>query len=198
EKRCCPEDTATIYRKRKGWSRRRDAVNPRHPLKETRPMHDNLPAQKFNRRTMGRLLAAGSLIPLALARRADAQQSVGAPSGTVTMEQTEVSLLANAGWGRGTLDFQGHAYRFRLHNLGVGGIGYSKMSARGNVFGLSRPEDFSGLYGLLAAGAVAANDQLRGGVWLQNTSGVRMHLVPTRQGLALNFGADGLVIQFEK
>ncbi len=161
-------------------------------------MHENLPAQQFNRRTMVGLLAAGSLIPVALARRADAQQSAGSASGTVTMEQTQVSLLANAGWGHGTLDFQGHAYKFRLHNLGVGGIGYSKMSARGNVFGLSKLEDFSGLYGLLAAGAVAADDQLRGGVWLQNPSGVRMHLVPSRQGLALNFGADGLVIQFQK
>ena len=56
-------------------------------------MHGNLPAQRFNRRTMVRLLAAGSLIPVALARRADAQQSAGSPSGTVTMEQTQVSLL---------------------------------------------------------------------------------------------------------
>ena len=53
-----------------------------HTLKETRTMHGNLPAQRFNRRTMVRLLAAGSLIPVALARRADAQQSAGSPSGT--------------------------------------------------------------------------------------------------------------------
>ena len=114
------------------------------------------------------------------------------------MEQTQVSLLANAGWGHGTLTYQGHGYRFRLHNLGVGGIGYSKMSARGNVFGLNKLEDFTGLYGLVGAGAVAIDDQLHGGVWLQNPAGVRMHLVPNRRGLALNFGADGLVIQFQK
>jgi hypothetical protein len=166
-------------------------------------MEDNLsschsPATTFNRRTMVRLVAASSLVPFALARRADAQQSAAVPSGQVTMEQTQVSLLANAGWGHGTLTFQGHTYNFRLHNLGVGGIGYSKMSARGNVFGLTRREDFSGLYGLLAAGAVADKDQLHGGVWLQNASGVQMHLVPSRHGLALDFGADGLVIQFQK
>jgi hypothetical protein len=129
-------------------------------------------------------------------RQAAAQQE--APSGTVTMEQTQVSLLANAGWGHGTLNFQGRSYRYRLHNLGVGGIGYSKLSARGNVYALTKVEDFPGLYGLVEAGAVAATDQLHGGVWLQNPAGVRMHLVPNRSGLALNVGADGMVIQFEK
>ena len=114
------------------------------------------------------------------------------------MEQTQVSLLANAGWGHGTLNFQGRSYRYRLHNLGVGGIGYSKLSARGNVYALTKVEDFPGLYGLVEAGAVAATDQLHGGVWLQNPAGVRMHLVPNRSGLALNVGADGMVIQFEK
>jgi len=141
----------------------------------------------------GAALAAG-MQPLAAQQPAPAE----APSGTVTMEQTQVSLLANAGWGHGTLTYQGRTYRFRLHNLGVGGIGYSKMSARGNVFGLNKLEDFTGLYGSVGAGAVAINDELRGGVWLQNPAGVRMHLVPNRRGVALDFGADGLVIQFEK
>jgi hypothetical protein len=144
-------------------------------------------------------LGAGATLAAGL-QRAAAQQTAPAeaPSGTVSMEQTQVSLLANAGWGHGTLTFQGHTYPFRLHNLGVGGIGYSKMSARGNVFGLNKLDDFSGLYGLVGAGAVAIDDQLHGGVWLQNPAGVRMHLVPNRHGLALNFGADGLVIQFQK
>jgi hypothetical protein len=144
--------------------------------------------------------ALGAGAALAIVRHATAQQAAPAevPSGTVTLEQTQVSLLANAGWGHGTLNYQGRTYRFRLHNLGVGGIGYSKLSAHGNVFGLTKLEDFAGLYGVLRAGAVAANDQLSGGIWLENPAGVRMHLVPSRRGLALNLGADGLVIQFEK
>jgi len=141
----------------------------------------------------GAALAAG-MQPAAAQQPAPAN----APSGQVTLEETEVSLLANAGWGHGTLTYQGHTYRFRLHNLGVGGIGYSKLYARGNVFGLNKLEDFTGLYGLVGAGAVAIDDQLHGGIWLQNPAGVRMHLVPNRRGLALNFGADGLVIQFDK
>jgi hypothetical protein len=154
-------------------------------------------AEMMLRRRLALRVALGAGAALAAGMRPAAAQS-NAPSGQVTMEETEVSLLANAGWGHGTLTYQGRTYRFRLHNLGVGGIGYSKFSARGNVFGLNKLEDFPGLYGLAQAGAVAIDDQLHGGIWLQNTDGVRMHLVPNRRGLALNLGADGLVIQFEK
>jgi hypothetical protein len=166
-------------------------------MAQEQPQHVEM---KLRRRVALRVaLGAGGALAAGM-RLAAAQHTApsNAPSGTVTMEQTQVSLLANAGWGHGTLTFQGHTYPFRLHNLGVGGIGYSKMSARGNVFGLNKLDDFSGLYGLVGAGAVAIDDQLHGGVWLENPAGVRMHLVPNRRGLELNFGADGLVIQFQK
>ena len=115
---------------------------------EASPGGDSLaPLQR--RRNILRAGLAGGLCWIAGTRLASAQQAAPAvPSGQVTMEQTQVSLLANAGWGSGTLTYQGHSYRFRLHNLGVGGIGYSKLSARGNVFGLTRVEDFAGLYGV--------------------------------------------------
>lgn len=63
-------------------------------------------------------------------------------------------------------------------------------------YGLTRAADFAGLYGRLRAGAVVADRQLKGGLWLANTAGAQIHLVPNRQGLALNVGADGLVIDF--
>lgn len=136
---------------------------------------------------------AGAAVMLAGTTRAAAQAP---PSGTVTLEQTQGSFLANAGWGRGTLTFGGKAYRFRPHNLGVGGIGIAKLSAHGEVYGLHKVEDFAGLYGRLRAGAVVADRQLKGGLWLANAAGVQMHLVPNRRDLALNVGADGLLIQF--
>jgi len=49
----------------------------------------------------------------------------------------------------------------------------------------------------LGAGAVAADQQVKSGLWRANTAGVQMHLVPNRQGLALNIGADGLMIEFD-
>ncbi len=174
--------------------------HPRHPEGMASMAQQPRAETILRRRTALRVALGAGAAAAAGLRSAAAQQPApsNVPSGQVTMEQTEVSLLVNAGWGHGTLTYQGHTYQFRLHNLGVGGIGYSKFSAHGNVFALTKVEDFAGLYGFAQAGAVAATDELHGGVWLQNPAGVRMHLVPSRSGLALNLGADGLVIQFEK
>jgi hypothetical protein len=96
-----------------------------------------------------------------------------------------------------TLNFQGHTHRFRLRGLGVGGFGISELRVNGDVYALSRLADFPGLYGTARAGAVAGSAEVRGGVWLQNSAGVYTHLRPQRTGVALQVGADGLLIELE-
>jgi hypothetical protein len=118
------------------------------------------------------------------------------PSGTLTMHRVDVALLLNAGWGGGTLFYDGK-HAFKIKGLGVGGIGVSKLEAHGNVFRLKQLSDFGGLYGSVQAGAVAGDEQLHGGIWLQNPAGVQIHLVPRRQGVSLNLGADGVLITFD-
>jgi hypothetical protein len=118
------------------------------------------------------------------------------PSGTLTMHQVDVALLLNAGWGGGTLNYQGR-HAFKIKGLGVGGIGISKLEAYGNVFRLKQLSDFGGVYGSVQAGAVAGDAQLHGGLWMQNPAGVQIHLVPRRQGVSLNLGADGVLITFD-
>ncbi len=135
---------------------------------------------------------AGSLPLLTIGAPAWAER----PSGRIQMEQVQVSLLVSAGWGHGTLYYNG-THRFRIRGLGVGGIGASKLVARGNVFRLKTLSDFPGAYGTARAGAVAGDAQLRGGLWMQNTNGVQIHLVPNRTGLQLSLGADGVLISFE-
>jgi hypothetical protein len=120
------------------------------------------------------------------------------PSGTVTLEQVEVSFIGSAKAGGGTLTYQGKSYPFRLGGLGVGGFGISKISATGNVYKLKNLADFQGVFGGLRAGIVVVDKGLKGGLWLENTKGVVMHLTPKREGLALSMGADGVVIELEK
>jgi hypothetical protein len=117
-------------------------------------------------------------------------------SGTISLDQTQVALLLSAGWGHGTLHFQG-SHRFKVKGLGVGGIGVSKLEAYGNVFRLKQVSDFPGTYGQVQAGAVAGDAQLHGGLWMENTSGVQIHLVPKRSGVSLNLGASGVLITFD-
>jgi hypothetical protein len=120
------------------------------------------------------------------------------PSGTVTLEQVEVSFIGSAKAGGGALTYKGKSYPFRLGGLGIGGFGVSKISATGNVYRLKDASDFEGIFGGLRAGIVVVDKGLKGGLWLENRKGVVMHLVPKREGLALSMGADGVVIEFEK
>jgi hypothetical protein len=112
------------------------------------------------------------------------------------MEEVEISLLLSAGWGHGTLFYEG-THSFKLKGLGVGGLGVSKLEAYGNVFRLTKLSDFAGAYGTARAGAVAGDTQLEGGLWMENPAGVQIHMVPRRSGLALSLGADGVVITFD-
>jgi hypothetical protein len=117
------------------------------------------------------------------------------PDGSVRITQTQASFIGSVSWGQGTLMLRGQRRQFRIRGLGVGGLGVARMSANGEVYNLSRLSDFSGVYGLLRAGVVAGDLELRGGIWLQNPAGVRINLRPTREGLALHVGADGILIE---
>jgi hypothetical protein len=90
----------------------------------------------------------------------------------------------------------GGRYPFSVGGLGVGGIGISKIEAKGDVYGLQHLGDFAGAYAQgrygFAAGTASAGD-----LWLQNGNGVVMHLVAKRQGLMLTLGGDAVVIQNE-
>jgi hypothetical protein len=136
------------------------------------------------------LAASLPLLTLAVPARAET------PSGRLEMEEVEVSLLLSAGWGHGTLFYEG-SHAFKLKGLGVGGLGISKLEAYGDVFRLTKLSDFSGTYGSARAGAVAGDAQLQGGLWMENPAGVQIHMVPRRSGLALTLGADGVVITFD-
>ena len=120
---------------------------------------------------------------------AAAQQRV--LSGTVNIEQVQVAFI-----GSGTLHYHGRSYRFSVGGLGVGGFGFSKMEAYGDVYNLKELRQFPGVYGQGRYGAVAGNDG-GGEMWLQNPEGVMLSLKTRRQGLAVSLGADAVVIDFK-
>ena len=136
------------------------------------------------------LAASLPLLTLALPARAET------PSGRLEMEEVELSLLLSAGWGHGSLFYEG-THGFKMTGLGVGGVGVSLLEAYGNVFRLARLSDFPGAYGEVRAGAAAGDAQLDGGMWMQNPAGVQIHLMPRRSGVALSLGADGARITFD-
>jgi hypothetical protein len=135
---------------------------------------------------------------LLLSAPASAQQrDLGAPTGSVRIEQIQVAFIGSGQAGGGTLRFRGRSYGITVGGLGIGGIGASRLTATGTVYGLNRLDDFPGAYVQLREGW-ALGDQGRGRLWLRNDKGVTLRLATRRQGLQLSLGADGVLIGFKR
>jgi hypothetical protein len=113
------------------------------------------------------------------------------PDATIDMQEVQAAFLASGGGGDGTLFYQGKAYPFTIGGLGVGGIGASTLSASGEVYKLSSLSQFPGAQ---ARYGFALGNKSGGDLWLQNGSGVIMHLHAKREGLMLTLGGDAVVI----
>ena len=124
------------------------------------------------------------------------EQPKGPPSGFVKIQQLQVAFIGSGALGGGTLNYHGESYPITVGGLGVGGIGASKLTASGSVYGLARREDFAGAYVQVRKGW-ALGDQGKGTLWLRNSNGVTMKLHTQRKGLQLSLGADGVVIAFK-
>ena len=118
-------------------------------------------------------------------------------SGYVEMTQVQAAYIGSGNAGKGTLRYQGHTYPFTVGGLGVGGIGISKIEARGEVYGLERLRDFPGAY-IQGRYGLAIGTASTGDLWLKNGNGVIMRLVAKRQGLMLSLGGDAVVIQMSQ
>jgi hypothetical protein len=115
------------------------------------------------------------------------------PDGTVEMNQVQAAFIASGGGGSGTLFYKGNEYPFTVGGLGVGGIGASTIDASGEVYKLNSVSQFPGAYAQGRYG-FALGSQSGGDLWLQNESGVIMHLKAKREGLMLSLGGDAVVI----
>ena len=118
------------------------------------------------------------------------------PDGTVDMNEVQAAFIGSAGGGTGTLYYQGIPYAFNIAGLGVGGIGASTIDANGEVYKLRSVANFPGTYGQARYG-FAIGTMSGGDLWMQNESGVIMHLKAKRTGLMLSLGGDAVVISMQ-
>ena len=140
-----------------------------------------------------RAFAGGLLATTGLATGIGRSAAQGPVTGTVEISQVQVAFMLSGNLGSGTLSFQGRSWRFSIGGLGAGGIGVSRVEAYGDVYGLSRIENFPGVYVSARYGA-AVGQQGGGELFLQNRHNVAMRLRARRAGLALSLGADGIQI----
>lgn len=118
------------------------------------------------------------------------------PSGSVTLSGGAVAAGVGYVWGRGTLNYDGSAHRFKLNGVSVVDVGAAGITAAGDVYNLKNLEDFDGNYAAVAAGATVGG----GGsvAYLRNDHGVVIKLHSTAVGLRFNLSANGVHIKLRR
>ena len=115
----------------------------------------------------------------------------------MSMHEVQAAYIGSAGGGSGTLFYRGSAYPFTIGGLGISGIGVSKLNATGDVYKMPSVTRFPGAYAQGRYGFALGN-RSGGDLWLQNESGVVMHLKAEREGLMLSLGGDAMVVSMNR
>jgi hypothetical protein len=152
------------------------------------------PANWLSACLVGGLLALAACSQSPSDSGASSTEAARPPDGTVEMSQVQAAFIGSGQTGTGTLTYRGRTYPFTVNGLGVGGIGVSKIEARGEVYDLPSLQQFPGTYAQGRYG-FALGTKSAGDLWMKNGSGVVMHLVAKRTGLMLSLGGDAVVIK---
>jgi hypothetical protein len=119
------------------------------------------------------------------------------PSATVELQAVQAAYIGSASGGSGTLFYNGRSYPFSIGGAGIGGIGASTVEGYGEVYKLNDMSQFPGAYAQGRYGFALGNKS-GGDLWLQNGSGVIIHIKAKREGLMLSLGGDAMVISFQQ
>ena len=118
------------------------------------------------------------------------------PSGTVSIDETQIAFIVGGSFGKGELKFQGKKHDFKINGISAGAnFGASKISAVGEVYDLKKLADFPGTYVQLEGSITLAGGV--GGTVLKNQNGVIMRLQSTSQGLQFNLSSSGVTVKME-
>jgi hypothetical protein len=117
------------------------------------------------------------------------------PTGSITLHETEIALIIGGNWGHGTLTFDDEPHMFHMGGGKIGGLGMTVSDITGEVYGLTKLEDFSGMYFKAEAGATF----VKGGTgnWVKNSKGVSIHMKAKSEGAALSIGVGGIKISLK-
>jgi hypothetical protein len=125
-------------------------------------------------------------------------ETKGPPSATLEVASEEMRLIMGGTAGKGVLHFNGTDYPFsyKSASAGVGGKMVQEMSATGEVYSLTRIEDFEGQYASASTAAMAGSSEMA--VTLTNDKGVVVKLQGTVKGVGLSLGAGVATIKLIK
>ncbi len=140
---------------------------------------------------MGLFLA---VVSVGFAHDAAAQKRM--PDATASITLTSLAFIGGIEWGRGTLDYKGHSYSFKVRGLKAGAIGIKRDSIHAKVYNLKKPMDLGGNFLVGEAAITIAGGG--GAQVMKNQNGVEMHLFSVTMGADFTLGAKGLNVRMDK
>ena len=115
-------------------------------------------------------------------------------SGSVVIDETQVSLILGGDMGGGVVVMGDESRSFKTTGIKLGGIGIKKLHLIGNVYDMKNIEDFAGIYATFQLGATLGY-ATKDAIWLKNDKGVKINLKSSgAEGVALSIGVEGLDI----
>lgn len=112
------------------------------------------------------------------------------PDAHLNLQGGSVAAGVGVNWGSGHLLCKGKSFPVKVTGLSIADVGVTSLTAFGNVYNLSKIDDFNGNY--VAVGASGAVGGGGGIAMLRNQHGVEIELVSTTQGVDLGLGAGGV------
>ncbi len=142
-----------------------------------------------------RLLATLAVAALIFHTPAHAEEE---PDATITFESTNVGLGVGVQWGNGVLTLKdGTELPFKVSGGKVVTAGFTKVTGKGKVFGLTKVEDFNGSYGKLGAGGAFVKGKSISVLENEDTK-VKIHLSADQEGVEIDLSAGGLGFKLEE
>ena len=125
-----------------------------------------------------------------------ADDDSGKPDATIELEEGSGGIGIGYVWGKGKLHYKGKTYPITIKGFSAGELGGAKITARGDVYHLTKLDDFNGTYTSSSAGATF------GGGFdveaMRNGNGVEIKMVSTTQGADLKAAISGVTFTVAK
>src|SRR5258708_3734662 len=119
------------------------------------------------------------------------------PSAYVWLSGGSVAIGIGYSWGHGTLynSKDQKQYKFKLSGVSVADVGAAGITAEGEVYNLTSPQDLSGNYSAVTAGLTI----IEGGsvAYLKNEKGVVIKLHSQTGGLRFNLSANRIRVTLQ-
>lgn len=114
-------------------------------------------------------------------------------SGAVTLSGGSIAAGVGYVWGSGTLNYGDRNYNIELSGLSAVDVGAAKIAATGEVYNLTKLQDFGGRYAAVTAGATIGG----GGsvAYLKNEHNVVIRLHSSTAGLQFSLSVEGVNIE---